>query len=100
MNIEIAPYHTEKELSYENALLYCFMLKIDDKVGWRIPTYAELVYIHDKLDNDFSGWYLSSKINHINGSIKLKNFSESKHGFNLWVVPDSLAYIRPVRTIK
>jgi hypothetical protein len=42
MNIELAPEEYTKELTWDEAKLYCFALNIDGKVGWRIPTMAEL----------------------------------------------------------
>jgi hypothetical protein len=38
---EVAPEQYWKELTVEDAVLYCFALTIDDKVGWRLPTHKE-----------------------------------------------------------
>jgi hypothetical protein len=45
MAIEIAPeeYHKE-EITYSEALVYCFSLNIDGKIGWRLPTDQEYVF--------------------------------------------------------
>jgi hypothetical protein len=60
MNFEIAPKSTEIEASWDNARLYCFLLDIDGKTGWRLPTIEELNEIF-KSQNDFEkSWYWSS----------------------------------------
>lgn len=51
--IEIAPIDRELRLSYEEALMYCFLLNIDDKTGWRLPTKDEW-YDNDAL---MGCWY-------------------------------------------
>lgn len=40
LGIEIGPC-SEKELSYSEAQLYCFMLKYNGKKGWRLPRQQE-----------------------------------------------------------
>lgn len=40
--IEIAPSEYERSLAYDDAILYCFSLSIDGKVGWRLPNISEL----------------------------------------------------------
>ena len=40
--IETAPEEYWKQLSYTDAVLYCFSLNIDGKIGWRLPTQAEI----------------------------------------------------------
>ena len=40
--IELSPIEYERELTYDEAILYCFSLNIDGKVGWRLPTLPEL----------------------------------------------------------
>jgi hypothetical protein len=32
---------TKFEMTYEEALMYCFSLNIDGKIGWRLPTIDE-----------------------------------------------------------
>jgi hypothetical protein len=60
MNFEIAPKSTESQLTWDDARLYCFSLKVDGKVGWRLPTKDELTEIYHS-DSDFElGWYWSS----------------------------------------
>jgi hypothetical protein len=38
--IEIAPEEYHKKLSWNEAMLYCFSLNINGKIGWRIPSYS------------------------------------------------------------
>ena len=50
--IERSPEEYHKTLTYDEALLYCFSLNIDGKVGWRLPTLRE-IFKHKGL----YGWY-------------------------------------------
>jgi hypothetical protein len=52
--IEIAPIDRELRLSYEEAIMYCFLLNIDGKTGWRLPTKDEW-YGNDQL---MGCWYI------------------------------------------
>jgi hypothetical protein len=52
--IEIAPIDRELKLNYEEAMLYCFSLNIDGKIGWRLPTKNEW-YDNDAL---MGCWYI------------------------------------------
>jgi hypothetical protein len=38
MTIEIAPKEYFKELNYYDSLLYCQLLNIDGKEGWKLPS--------------------------------------------------------------
>ena len=40
MSIEISPT-TDKEFTYDEAVMYCFFLIVDGKKGWRLPTQDE-----------------------------------------------------------
>ncbi len=40
--IELSPIEYERVMAYDEAILYCFSLNIDGKVGWRLPTLNEL----------------------------------------------------------
>jgi hypothetical protein len=63
MNFEIAPKSTESQLTWDEARMYCFSLKVDGKVGWRLPTKQELDEIYQS-ENDFEKhWYWSSTEN-------------------------------------
>jgi hypothetical protein len=45
MNIELAPIEYMKAMSWDEAKLYCFLLNIDGKIGWRLPTMRELHWL-------------------------------------------------------
>lgn len=45
MNIELAPFKYAKEMTWDEARLYCFSLNINGKVGWRLPTMKELHWL-------------------------------------------------------
>jgi hypothetical protein len=51
LKIEIAP-ESDLRMSYNDAILYCFSLNIDGKIGWRMPSFNEY------LDTSAIGWYL------------------------------------------
>lgn len=40
LNLEVAPV-SPTDLTYDEAMLYCFTLEIDGKIGWRMPTHYE-----------------------------------------------------------
>lgn len=40
LNIEIGPVSSHA-MQYDEAVLYCFSLNIDGKIGWRMPTESE-----------------------------------------------------------
>lgn len=41
LKLEVAPV-SPTDLTYDEAVLYCFAFEIDGKIGWRVPTYYEL----------------------------------------------------------
>lgn len=54
MTIEILPSVTDRNFSYDEAVLYCFFLSENGKTGWRLPTEQEY--------NSYTkiwGWYLN-----------------------------------------
>jgi hypothetical protein len=60
MNIEISPKEYERELNWDDAMMYCQLLVIDDNTDWRLPTITELNEIYNS-ENDFVGsFYWSS----------------------------------------
>ena len=59
---EVAPKSSEVKATLDEARMYCFSLKVDGRVGWRLPTKYELLKIFQK-ENDFEkDWYLSSTV--------------------------------------
>ena len=42
---------TAMRMTYDEAVMYCFALNINGKIGWRLPTYDEYCNAF------FSGWY-------------------------------------------
>lgn len=51
LKIEIGPV-SDMRMSYNDAMLYCFSLNIDGKIGWRMPTESEYMQTHAL------GWYM------------------------------------------
>jgi hypothetical protein len=51
--IEIAPKEYWIQCTYEEAVLYCFTLDIDGKIGWRLPKKDENIIYESSDDNDF-----------------------------------------------
>ena len=52
--IELAPEEYRQLLPYNEAVMYCFSLNIDGKVGWRLPTRTEFL-----TRSDIFGWWYS-----------------------------------------
>ena len=50
--IEIAPKDYWIHCTYAEAILYCFLLEIDNKKGWRLPTSLEGWCLREIV-----GWY-------------------------------------------
>ena len=55
--IETAPEEHWKQLSYSDAVLYCFSLNIDGKIGWRLPNQAEILTIVEPPSSYYMHWY-------------------------------------------
>jgi hypothetical protein len=70
LKLEIGPV-SPINLTYDEAVLYCFSLEIDGKIGWRIPTYAEFndfrCYLSGVTPGNHCCWY---KDEHVGESIK------------------------------
>ena len=58
MSIEIAEV-SDKNFTYEEAVMYCFFLEIDGKKGWRLPTEREY-----NSYNNIWGWYQDDERQH------------------------------------
>ena len=94
MNIEIAPKEYERMLEWDDAMMYCQLLAIDDKIDWRLPTKEELNYIY-KSENDFvgSGYWA----NELYGNVAwIQNMS---NGTQLAGLKHVSYHVRAVRTI-
>ena len=59
MSIEIAEV-SDKNFTYEEAVMYCFFLEIDGKKGWRLPTEHE----YNAYTNIW-GWYQDDERQHL-----------------------------------
>jgi hypothetical protein len=59
MSIEIAEV-SDKNFTYEEAVMYCFFFKIDGKRGWRLPTKQEY-----NSSNNIWGWYQDDERQHL-----------------------------------
>lgn len=57
--IEIGPI-SQESMSYDNAILYCFLFNLDGKIGWRMPTFNEYI------ESDAMGWYVYDVSRHSN----------------------------------
>jgi hypothetical protein len=66
MNFEIAPKSTEIQANWDDTRLYCFLINIDGKIGWRLPTIEELSKIYTIRDYGFTrdSYWSSSVDNH------------------------------------
>ena len=97
MNIEISLKEYERELNWDDAMMYCQLLVIDGKDDWRLPTKEELKDIYNS-ENDFiDSYYWSST--ELSGSYAwLQNLSSGIQNGNY--AKDGSSYVRAVRTIK
>lgn len=64
LKIEIGPV-SESRMSYDEAILYCFSLNIDGKIGWRMPTKSEYMQTHAL------GWHVENDSRNWNGCYKV-----------------------------
>ena len=53
--IKFAPKKYWIRCTYDEAILYCFQLKIDGEIGWRLPTRLEY-----KANHLIRAWYVGS----------------------------------------
>ena len=59
MSIEIAEV-SDKNFTYDEAVIYCFFLEINGKKGWRLPTKQEY-----NSSNNIWGWYQDDERQHL-----------------------------------
>ena len=60
MNFEIAPKETEFQANWNDAKFACFLLNVNNKTGWRLPTKEELNEIYESGKILGNHWYWSS----------------------------------------
>jgi hypothetical protein len=96
MKYEIAPKSTTIQSTWDEAMIYCFSLNIDGKVGWWLPTFEELTEIFST-DKDFDdGTYWSStEGDNSNAFVKML----PRHGFATSSQKHIVNHTRAVRTI-
>ena len=97
MNIEISSKEYEKQLNWDDAMMYCQLLTIDNKNDWRLPTKEELHYIYN-YENDFvRGNYWSSDESDINCAW----FVNFNNGIQ-YIMSKHIIYYRarPIRNIR
>jgi hypothetical protein len=61
LTIEIAPA-SWTPMTYDEAVVYCFVFEHDGKKGWRLPTYDE--YLNSTGSVFSQCWYLDDKMDH------------------------------------
>ena len=95
MNIEISPKEYERQLNWNDAMLYCQLLVIDNKNDWRLPTREELNNIYHS-ENDFvgSGYWSSTETS--GGNAWRQSLSG---GFQYNGIKGSSYYVRAVRSL-
>jgi hypothetical protein len=49
-DLEIANLTYKDNLTYDEAVFYCFLLNIDGKIGWRLPTVYECEIIRKQAE--------------------------------------------------
>jgi len=86
MNFEFANEKYWKDLTFDEAKMYCFSLTIDGKTGWRLPTSAEHALIGVTLWEQFnqlrSSCYLfwdsegESNTNEVSNTIPVRDITD------------------------
>jgi hypothetical protein len=105
LDFEIAPKSSEVQATFDEARMYCFSLKVDGKVGWRLPTKYELIKIYNKVSHDFEkDWYLSSTV-FFDDSIWMVPFHDGitggSNGADVNMIHGMASrYVRAVRDLK
>ena len=97
MNIEISPKEYERELNWNDGMMYCQLLVIDNKNDWRLPTTEELNYIYNS-KNDFVGSYYWSSTKALSSYAWLQGFSDGGQS-SLTNTKGFSYYVRAVRSL-
>jgi hypothetical protein len=96
MHFELSPPEYEKTLTIDEAIMYCYSLNIDGKVGWRLPTVTEMQELgRMELDDVPGSCWLNAKDNN-HGCIFHLQFNgiiTAEHDISM------LSQARPVRTL-
>jgi hypothetical protein len=96
MNFEFAKEEYWKDLTFDEAKMYCFSLTINGKTGWRLPSVEELKQIYFTPYNGFvKSSYWTSSVCKYSKKIFVMNLLTGKpyHDYNTH-------YVRPVRALK
>ena len=102
MNIEVSPKEYERMLNWNDAMLYCSLLVIDDKCDWRLPTKEELNYIYNSEDDLECDYYWSSteyNSNNAYGQGMAYGGQNMSYGGQYYYGKNYTGYVRAVRTI-
>lgn len=95
MHFELSPPEYEKTLTIDEAIMYCYSLNIDGKVGWRLPTISELQEL-GRMDIEFPGscWLNVKDNNHgCIFHIQYNGITTIEHDSSM------ISSVRPVRTL-
>jgi hypothetical protein len=86
LNIEIAPSHYCRQLTWADAKLYAFSLNIDGKIGWRLPCDEEMGCLLENHPRFNGFWYMQywCDVNK-SGRIKSKEYTA-------WLEPTGLHF--------
>jgi hypothetical protein len=96
MNIEISLKEYERELNWDDAMMYCQLLIIDGKNDWRLPTKEELNDIGNS-ENDFVGSDYWSSTEYNGNNAWVQNFC--RVGFQNYGNKGYSCYVRAVRSL-
>ena len=96
MNIEISPKEYEKKMNWDDGMMYCQLLVIDNKNDWRLPTIEELDDMR-KSKNDFSELY--DYWSSIEKREDMASGMDMTFGGHYSQYKTDINYVRPVRTI-
>jgi len=99
MNIEISPKEYERQLNWNDGMLYCQLLTIDNKNDWRLPTKEELDYIYHS-ENDFTTGFIYWTSTEYDSDGNAWFYDFSGHLPYYYSSKYDIYNVRPVRTIE